>query len=84
MPAIWPRWPRSTPTRATISLQADICDAKAPRATPSKSFKPDWVMHLAAESHVDRSIDGPGEFIQTNLVGTYVMLQAALRLLARA
>jgi dTDP-glucose 4,6-dehydratase len=43
------------------------------------SFRPDWVMHLAAESHVDRSIDGPGEFIQTNLVGTFVMLQEALR-----
>ena len=35
-------------------------------------------MHLAAESHVDRSIDGPGAFIQTNVVGTYVLLQAAL------
>jgi dTDP-glucose 4,6-dehydratase len=41
-------------------------------------FRPDWVMHLAAESHVDRSIDGPGEFIQTNIVGTYVLLQTAL------
>ena len=42
------------------------------------SFRPDIVMHLAAESHVDRSIDGPGEFIQTNVVGTYTLLQAAL------
>ena len=41
-------------------------------------FKPDAVMHLAAESHVDRSIDGPGEFIQTNVVGTYHLLQATL------
>ncbi|MGX7347030.1 dTDP-glucose 4,6-dehydratase [Acetobacter pasteurianus] len=41
------------------------------------SFKPDAVMHLAAESHVDRSIDGPGVFIQTNVVGTYSMLEAA-------
>lgn len=40
---------------------------------------PDIVMHLAAESHVDRSIDAPGEFIQTNIVGTYALLQAALR-----
>lgn len=41
-------------------------------------YQPDAVMHLAAESHVDRSIDGPGEFIQTNIVGTYNLLQAAL------
>ena len=40
-------------------------------------FKPDVVMHLAAESHVDRSIDGPAEFIQTNIVGTYILLEAA-------
>ena len=42
-------------------------------------FDPDVVVHLAAESHVDRSIDGPGAFIQTNLVGTFTLLQAALR-----
>ena len=42
------------------------------------SFAPDAVVHLAAESHVDRSIDGPGAFVQTNVVGTYVMLDAAL------
>ncbi len=41
-------------------------------------FRPDVLMHLAAESHVDRSIDGPGEFIQTNVVGTFTLLQAAL------
>ena len=40
-------------------------------------FKPDIAMHLAAESHVDRSIDGPDTFIQTNIVGTYAMLEAA-------
>jgi dTDP-glucose 4,6-dehydratase len=40
-------------------------------------FKPDFIMHLAAESHVDRSIDGPGEFIETNIVGTYQLLEAA-------
>jgi dTDP-glucose 4,6-dehydratase len=44
-----------------------------------ESFAPDTVMHLAAESHVDRSIDGPGEFIQTNVVGTFALLQEALR-----
>jgi dTDP-glucose 4,6-dehydratase len=41
-----------------------------------QSFQPDLVMHLAAESHVDRSIDGPAEFIQTNIVGTYSLLEA--------
>ncbi|RBP48452.1 dTDP-glucose 4,6-dehydratase [Arenicella xantha] len=41
-------------------------------------YQPDYIMHLAAESHVDRSIDGPGEFIQTNIVGTYSLLQVAL------
>lgn len=42
-------------------------------------FKPTAVMHLAAESHVDRSIDGPADFIQTNIVGTYSLLEAARR-----
>jgi dTDP-glucose 4,6-dehydratase len=56
--------------------QADICDAAA-MTKLFADFKPDWVMHLAAESHVDRSIDGPGAFIQTNVVGTYTLLQAA-------
>jgi dTDP-glucose 4,6-dehydratase len=59
------------------SLQADICDADAMRKAFA-DFRPDWIMHLAAESHVDRSIDGPGAFIQTNIFGTYVLLQAAL------
>jgi dTDP-glucose 4,6-dehydratase len=57
-------------------LQADICDAPAMQAAFT-DFKPDWVMHLAAESHVDRSIDGPGAFIQTNIIGTYTLLEAA-------
>lgn len=57
-------------------VQADITDAEAMRRLFTE-FKPDWVMHLAAESHVDRSIDGPGAFIQTNIVGTYTLLQAA-------
>lgn len=57
--------------------QTDICDQEALSRLFS-SFQPDAVMHLAAESHVDRSIDGPGAFIQTNVVGTYSLLQAAL------
>jgi dTDP-glucose 4,6-dehydratase len=57
--------------------QADIADATAMRRIMA-AFAPDVVMHLAAESHVDRSIDGPGEFIQTNVVGTFALLQAAL------
>jgi len=55
----------------------DICDHSAV-ADIFASFKPDAVMHLAAESHVDRSIDGSVEFINTNVVGTYVLLEAAL------
>src|SRR5947208_13671620 len=43
-----------------------------------RSFEPDAVLHLAAESHVDRSIDGPGDFIKTNIEGTYLLLEAAL------
>jgi dTDP-glucose 4,6-dehydratase len=57
--------------------QKDICDSNAIEALFSE-FQPDAVMHLAAESHVDRSIDGPADFIQSNIVGTYTMLQAAL------
>ena len=49
--------------------QVDICDANEIKRVFNK-HQPDLVMHLAAESHVDRSIDGPGEFIQTNIVGT--------------
>ncbi|MFN5656429.1 MAG: GDP-mannose 4,6-dehydratase, partial [Verrucomicrobiota bacterium] len=58
-------------------VQADICDAEAMRRTFT-SAQPEAVMHLAAESHVDRSIDGPGEFIATNVTGTFQLLQAAL------
>lgn len=57
-------------------LEADICD----RAAMDKAFadfQPDAIMHLAAESHVDRSIDGPGDFIHTNIIGTYTLLEAA-------
>ena len=56
--------------------RADICDAKEIERI-FKEHQPDIVMHLAAESHVDRSIDGPGDFIQTNVVGTYTLLEAA-------
>ena len=56
--------------------QVDICDAVEIKRVFNK-HQPDIVMHLAAESHVDRSIDGPGEFIQTNIVGTYVLLEEA-------
>ena len=56
---------------------ADIGDAPKMRELFA-SYQPDAVMHLAAESHVDRSIDGPGEFIQTNVVGTFALLQESL------
>ena len=55
--------------------QVDICDAKA-LARVFEQHQPDAVMHLAAESHVDRSIDGPVAFIETNIVGTYTLLEA--------
>ena len=58
--------------------QADICDAEAVRHIFER-FRPTAVMHLAAESHVDRSIDGPADFIRTNITGTFVLLEAALR-----
>ncbi len=58
-------------------LKADICDGAA-MAAAFDSFKPDAVMHLAAESHVDRSIIGAAAFIATNVQGTYVLLEAAL------
>ena len=57
-------------------VQGDICDAEAVRAAIAE-FKPEVITHLAAESHVDRSIDGPGAFVQTNVVGTYTMLAEA-------
>ena len=71
----------STVERAATSnryrfVQGDICDAEAVRAALAE-FRPDIVTHLAAESHVDRSIDGPGAFVQTNVVGTFVMLSEA-------
>lgn len=56
--------------------QVDICDAAALERVFAE-HQPDVVMHLAAESHVDRSIHGPAEFIQTNVVGTYTLLETA-------
>ncbi len=59
--------------RRHLLIRADICDHAA-MAEIVSTHQPDAIMHLAAESHVDRSIDGPGPFIQTNIVGTYVLL----------
>lgn len=56
--------------------RADICDASAMQRIFAE-YQPNVVMHLAAESHVDRSIDGPAEFMRTNIMGTYVLLEAA-------
>ena len=56
--------------------QADICD-RAAMDRILAAHQPDAIMHLAAESHVDRSIDGPGDFIHTNITGTYTLLEAA-------
>lgn len=57
--------------------RADIATA-AKMSALIEEFAPDYIVHLAAESHVDRSIDGPAEFIQTNVIGTFALLQAAL------
>ena len=61
--------------RYTFS-QTDICD-RAALDELFENFQPDAVMHLAAESHVDRSITGPAAFIETNIIGTYQLLEAA-------
>ena len=65
----------ATSNRYTF-VQGDVCDGAAIRAALA-SFQPDVITHLAAESHVDRSIDGPEAFIQTNIVGTFKMLAEA-------
>lgn len=59
-----------------VFFEANICDRVAMDRILSET-KPDAILHLAAESHVDRSIDGPGAFIQTNVTGTYTLLEAA-------
>lgn len=57
-------------------FQGDICDEDFVAFT-MQAFRPDVIMHLAAESHVDRSIEGPSEFVRTNIIGTYTLLEAA-------
>ena len=59
-------------------IQADICDEKA-MADIIAEIAPDIVIHLAAESHVDRSIDGPADFVRTNILGTYTLLEIVTR-----
>ena len=66
----WPTRPSITTSRSTSPTGPAVRDALA-------RFEPDAVIHLAAESHVDRSIDGPDAFVRTNVVGTYELLQAA-------
>lgn len=63
--------------KQVVVFKADICDAVAMERAFA-AFQPETIFHLAAESHVDRSIDGPGEFIRTNVVGTATLLQTAL------
>ena len=58
-------------------VQADICDAVM-MGDMIQGFAPDKIIHLAAESHVDRSVDGPSDFIKTNILGTFTLLQAVL------
>jgi dTDP-glucose 4,6-dehydratase len=70
--------PQATGNPRYAFRKVDICDGSALRALFDQ-YAPHAVMNLAAESHVDRSIDGPGEFIQTNVVGTFTLLQEALR-----
>jgi dTDP-glucose 4,6-dehydratase len=57
-------------------VKADICDATA-MAEVVQKYRPTAIMHLAAESHVDRSIDGPADFMKTNIIGTFTLLEAA-------
>lgn len=64
-------------------VQADVCDAPT-MAEIFRRYEPDGVIHLAAESHVDRSIGSPGEFLQTNIMGTAVLLEATRAYLDRA
>ena len=59
-----------------VLVKADICDLAAMHAAFA-AHQPDAVMHLAAESHVDRSIDGPADFVHTNVTGTFLLLEAA-------
>jgi dTDP-glucose 4,6-dehydratase len=67
--------PKCLQTDRYIFEKVDICDSVSLKAL-FEQHQPDAVMHLAAESHVDRSIDGPSEFIHTNILGTYTLLEA--------
>ena len=69
--------PAATDSRYAFR-QADICDA-AEMAKIMAEYRPDAVMHLAAETHVDRSIDAPAQFLETNIIGTYTLLETALK-----
>jgi dTDP-glucose 4,6-dehydratase len=69
--------PQAVDNPRYLFAQVDICSGPALRRL-FEQHRPQYVMNLAAESHVDRSIDGPGEFIQTNIVGTFTLLQEAL------
>jgi dTDP-glucose 4,6-dehydratase len=70
--------PRAAGNPRYVFAQVDIGDGPALRRLFDQ-HRPQYVMNLAAESHVDRSIDGPGEFVQTNIIGTFNLLQEALR-----
>jgi hypothetical protein len=76
MPVIWNHWRWWRITRVTNSCRVIFATANSSKDFFSE-YQPDIVMHLAAELHVDRSIDGPAEFIQTNIVGTSVLLECA-------
>jgi len=70
--------PQAAGNQRYVFAQVDICNGPALRRL-FEQHRPQYVMNLAAESHVDRSIDGPGEFVQTNIFGTFILLQEALR-----
>jgi dTDP-glucose 4,6-dehydratase len=70
--------PQAATSRRYRFSKVDICDGPALRLLFDQ-HRPQYVMNLAAESHVDRSIDGPAEFIQTNVLGTFTLLQETLR-----
>jgi dTDP-glucose 4,6-dehydratase len=70
--------PQAADNPRYVFAQVDICNGPALRRL-FEQHRPQYVMNLAAESHVDRSIDGPGEFVQTNISGTFILLQEALR-----
>ena len=76
--------PRSSGDPRHVSSAATSATARCCRARSSREHRPRAVVHFAAESHVDRSIDGPAEFVQTNVVGTFSLLEAARALLAGA